>query len=161
MRQRTLQVILALLCSMIGSGLPTMGSNAPTYATYAARASMLPTDQAHAELSNHELEMNCMPPQVMTIGWTTVLEENVAGYKVHRHSLDGKQEHAWVSAIPLAAHGPGGYRILDVNAVPNRRYLYRLYAFDASYQLSQAEQIILANPAQPTCLHLPIARHMG
>lgn len=115
-------------------------------------------DQAHTELSHYELVMRCGARQWMSISWTTVLEENVAGYKVHRYSLDGQQEHAWVNSVPITALGPGSYRIIDSDVVPGRRYLYRLYVFDVTYQLSRAEQIILANPAQPTCLYFPLVR---
>ena len=81
--------------------------------------------QAHAELSHHRLKMHCRAPQLLIISWTTVLEAEVAGYKVHRHSLDGQQEHAWVNTVPLAARGPGDYRIIDSDVVPGRRYLYQ------------------------------------
>ena len=92
----------------------------------------------------------------MIIAWTTAAELNVAGYRVHRYSLDGQQAHEWVNPVPIAAQGPGEYRLIDSNVVPNRSYLYRLYVFDESNQLSRAEQLILANPARPTCLHLPM-----
>lgn len=157
MKPRSWKVILALLWVMTVWGLPTARVASPAMAR--AHADMIANGQAHAELSSYGLTMKCRPPQVMDIVWTTTVEENVAGYKVHRHSLDGEQGHEWINSVPLAARGPGDYRLLDSHVVPNRRYLYRLYVFDATYQLSQAQQIVLANPAQPTCLHLPIIRN--
>lgn len=108
-----------------------------------------------ATLAEYRLTMQCNP-ELMTISWTTSYEEDVAGYKVHRLSLDGQQENGWVNPIPLTARGPSKYQVLDANARPGRRYLYRLYVFDASFRLSLAQQIVLANPAQPTCLYLPV-----
>ncbi len=106
-------------------------------------------------LTEHQLTMQCNP-ELLVISWTTSYEEGVVGYKVHRLSLDGQQENGWVNPIPLTAHGPGEYKVLDAQAGPGRRYLYRLYAFDASFRLSLAQQIVLANPAKPTCLYLPL-----
>jgi len=114
------------------------------------------SEQPHAELSHYQLEMRCRSPQLMIISWATALEENVAGYKVHRYSLDGQQTHGWVNPVPLTARGPGDYRLIDSSAVPGYRYFYRLYVFDDTYRLSRAQQIVLANPAQPTCLYFPL-----
>lgn len=108
-----------------------------------------------ATLAEQQLVMQCNP-ELLVIAWTTSYEEGVAGYKVHRLSLDGQQANGWVNPIPLTAHGPGEYKVLDAQAQSGRRYLYRLYAFDASFRLSLAQQIVLANPAQPTCLYLPL-----
>jgi hypothetical protein len=108
-----------------------------------------------ATLVEQQLIMQCTQ-ELMIISWTTSYEEDVAGYKVHRLSLDGQQGNDWVNPIPLTAHGPGEYKVLDAQAKPGRRYLYRLYVFDASFRLSMAQQIVLANPAQPTCLYLPL-----
>jgi len=108
-----------------------------------------------ATLTGYQLTMQCTP-ELMVISWTTAAEEDVAGYKVHRLSLDGQQANGWVNPIPLSAHGPGEYKVLDAQVRPGRRYLYRLYVFDPTFRLSLAQQIVLANPAQPTCLYLPI-----
>ena len=108
-----------------------------------------------ATLVERQLTMQCNPA-LMAISWTTSYEEDVAGYKVHRLSLDGRQETGWVNPVPLSAHGPGEYKVLDAQARPGHRYLYRLYVFDPTFRLSLAQQIVLANPAQPTCLYLPL-----
>lgn len=139
MSGRILLVVGALLGLLLGRG----------------QAHRVNARAVQATLAERQLVMQCNP-ELLVIAWTTSYEEDVAGYKVHRLSLDGQQGNGWVNPIPLTAHGPGEYKVLDAQAQSGRRYLYRLYAFDASFRLSLAQQIVLANPAQPTCLYLPL-----
>lgn len=124
------------------------------------RAHAVHAETPRAELLSYRLIMRCLPSHLLDIGWTTAVEENVAGYKVHRLSLDGQQPPGWVNPVPIAARGPGDYRLIDSDVAAGRRYLYRLYVFDETYQLSRAQQIVLANPAHLTCAYAPLV-HRG